>query len=330
MPKPHHTAATDTAPFPFTPLPRATHGKFTAQRQRHFIAALAATGFVGDAARACGVSEAAVYKARNAPAGKSFRAAWDAARMSDTALAARAERWRAKARTHAAAAKGQLACASARPAQRTSRTAFTAPEPDANDPLLRFAPFVHPAPRRNSITPDRQRGFIAALAASGSVRQAARSIGASMEALYKLRARHGAEEFAQAWEKAIDLGIARLEDTALARALEGEARPIVSHGEVIGEYRKHNEALVMFLLRHRRSQRYGGAHAAAQPNPAAQERALIASINAKLDRAHAQWKARQALRDAPGGGGELRQINPPSPIATPKHLAMAREGGITL
>jgi hypothetical protein len=54
------------------------------------------------------------------------------------------------------------------------------------DPLLGFAPYLHKQPRRNSITPDRQRAFIAALAASGIVTQAARAIGASLEALYKI------------------------------------------------------------------------------------------------------------------------------------------------
>lgn len=34
---------------------------------------------------------------------------------------------------------------------------------------LEFAPFVHVAPRRNSITPDKQRRFIATLAATGIV-----------------------------------------------------------------------------------------------------------------------------------------------------------------
>src|ERR1700712_3287760 len=87
-----------------------------------------------------------------------------------------------------------------RPYKRTSAAAFQADPPDADDPLLSFAPYVHEAPRRNSLTPERQQAFIAALAASGIVTQAAREIGASLEALYKLRNRKGAEGFAAAWE----------------------------------------------------------------------------------------------------------------------------------
>ena len=124
-----------------------------------------------------------------------------------------------------------LVCTSARPNRRTSRTAFCADPPDPDDPLLGFAPYVHAAPRRNSITPDRQRSFIAALAATGIVTQAARVIGASLEALYKLRNLPGAEGFAAAWEQAIDRGVARLEDCVLQRAIEGEERPIWRNGE---------------------------------------------------------------------------------------------------
>jgi len=141
--------------------------------------------------------------------------------------------------------------------QGTSYMAFRGEAPDGDDPLLAFTPVPHVAPRRNSITAARQRAFIAHLAATGIVTEAARHIGASMEALYKLRRRPGAEEFDAAWDAAIDRGVARLEDTALARAIEGEELPIVSAGKMLGTYRKHNEALVMFFLRHRRAERYG-------------------------------------------------------------------------
>ena len=344
------TPAEPSAPpeIRFTPVPRARRRKLTPRRQRQFIAALARTGLVAEAAEEVGVSVAALEKLRYSEAGQravrglSFRAAWDAARGCEAARKARAQRRReGRARdglgtagpglagrdsarrmtgderagsgddmhagsggpvqgaSHGASHFGpgafRLSCGSANPSQRTSRAAFTGPEPSPDDPLLGFRPFLHPCPRRNSITPDRQRAFIAALAASGSVRQAARAIGASMEALYNLRARGGAEEFAAAWEKAIDLGIARLEDTALARAIEGEMRPIVARGEVIGEYRVHNEALVMFLLRHRRAARYGPPAERAAP-PERSEREIIDSINAKLDRARDQMRLREARR----------------------------------
>lgn len=142
--------------------------------------------------------------------------------------------------------------------QATSAVAYApAPEPEEDDPLLAFAPFVHPAPRRNSITPDLQRRFVATLAATGIVNQAARRIGKSMEALYKLRARPGAEGFAAAWDAALDRGVQRLEDCALERALQGTATPIVSGGQLVGYWDKPDNTLLRFLLQHRLPQRYG-------------------------------------------------------------------------
>ena len=77
--------------------------------------------------------------------------------------------------------------------QATSAVAHVAPPPDGDDPLLAFEPYLHSHPRRNSITPDLQRRFVATLAATGIVKVAAKRIGKSLEALYKLRARPGAE-----------------------------------------------------------------------------------------------------------------------------------------
>ena len=153
----------------------------------------------------------------------------------------------------------KVSCGSVRPGRRTSVVAFRGEAPDEGDPLLGFAPYVHKAPRRNSITPARQRAFIAELAACGIVTQAARAIGASLEALYKLRGLPGAEGFAAAWEAAIDRGMARLEDCALERAILGEERVVVRGGEVVATWRRHDTALLIFLLRQRRAGRYGAA-----------------------------------------------------------------------
>lgn len=183
----------------------------------------------------------------------------------------------------------QAICASPRPSRRTSQTAFHGPEPDDDDPLLAFAPYVHLAPRRNSITPDRQRAFIAALAASGIVTQAARRIGASLEALYKLRAQPGAEGFAAAWEAAIERGLDRLEDCAVELALRGEELPIVSGGKLLGSYRKHNFAHIRFVLSQRRAQRYGADRGAGrEPEPG----------TAAYERLRAQWLAEHEAEQA--------------------------------
>lgn len=162
--------------------------------------------------------------------------------------------------------------------QGTSSVAFRGEEPDPDDPLLSFEPVPHVAPRRNSITAERQRAFIAHLAATGIVKQAARHIGASLEALYKLRHKHGGEEFSAAWDLALDRGVARLEDCALARAIEGEERMVVSAGKVLGTEVRHNEALVTFFLRGRRGERYAPDWRALKPGHPLYERIAAEAV----------------------------------------------------
>ena len=282
-------------PLSFTPAQGLR--KLTPQRQRDFIVALAASGLVSQAAQAIGVSVAALEKLRYDPAGASFRAAWDAARR-----AAKANGAFKRALHTARRGESALICHSVRPSTRTSRAAFIGPEPDADDPLLGFRPYFHARPRRNSITPDRQRAFISTLAATGSVTPAARSIGASLEALYKLRARKGAEQFASAWDKAVDCGIARLEDSALIRAIEGELRPVVRGGEVVAHYRTHNEALTMFMLRHRRPHRYGSESERSRAEAVLDEEEIIASINRKLDLMRERMQQAAALENGGDDG----------------------------
>lgn len=108
-----------------------------------------------------------------------------------------------------------------------------------SDPLLAFAPYLHKQPRRNSITPDLQRAFVARLAETGIVKSAAVHIGRSLEALYKLRQQPGAEGFASAWDEALGWGVMRIEDCAIERALaEGYSNPRVN-------------SMLAFVIRHR-------------------------------------------------------------------------------
>ncbi len=114
------------------------------------------------------------------------------------------------------------------PRQATSAVArvFTDMSLIEDDPLLDFFPYRHKAPRSNSITPDVQRAFIFELAATGIVTAAAARVGRSMEALYKLRARPGAEDFARAWDEALGWGVMRLQDCAMEQAIaEGMSNP---------------------------------------------------------------------------------------------------------
>ncbi|MFL6830296.1 MAG: hypothetical protein ACJ8D5_06715 [Sphingomicrobium sp.] len=73
-----------------------------------------------------------------------------------------------------------------------------------------------PVPRRahaNGWSPEHQRAFIAALAITGSPRQAARAIGRAQFGADQLRTAKGGRSFAAAWDAAMDLA----RDTELAR-----------------------------------------------------------------------------------------------------------------
>jgi hypothetical protein len=107
------------------------------------------------------------------------------------------------------------------PRQATSAVAFEFPylELPDEDPLLDFLPYCHKRPRSNAILPHVQRAFILELAATGIVTQAATKVGKSLEALYKLRERPGAEDFRRAWDAALEWGRQRLEDCAMERAI---------------------------------------------------------------------------------------------------------------
>ena len=83
-----------------------------------------------------------------------------------------------------------------------------------------FTPVPRQTHRRDGWTKERQRAFIEALADTGSVASACKAVDMSQPGAYYLRRQKGAEEFREAWQKALDLGVQRLEDVAMDRALE--------------------------------------------------------------------------------------------------------------
>ncbi|MDF2603066.1 hypothetical protein [Sphingomonas sp.] len=129
------------------------------------------------------------------------------------------------------------------------------PHPAAPDPLA-----FTPVPRRyrhDGWTAERQRGFIHALAETGSVKAAARRIGKTTEGAYHMRRQPGADSFCAAWEAALASGVQRLTDIAMERAVEGVPIPVFHKGEQVGERRWYNDRLLMFLLKHHLPDRYG-------------------------------------------------------------------------
>ncbi len=105
------------------------------------------------------------------------------------------------------------------------------------------------AQRHDGVTPERQRIFIAVLAATGSVTEAARQAGLSRQACYAHRVRDGGRDFMDAWDHALALSTQRLCDIAYERAIEGVEEPVFYRGEQIGTRRRFNDRLLATLLR---------------------------------------------------------------------------------
>jgi hypothetical protein len=123
-------------------------------------------------------------------------------------------------------------------------------------PLLTFQP-AELRRRYDGWTADKQYRFIQALAETACVEEACKRVGMTRQSAYRLRQRPCGLAFRRGWDAALDCGMHRLEQAALGRALNGVPRPVFYKGEQVGEWRDYDERLTMFLLKHRRSERFG-------------------------------------------------------------------------
>ena len=122
--------------------------------------------------------------------------------------------------------------------------------------LPAFIPVPRKCQRHDGWTPERQQLFIEALADYGSVRAAANSVGMTPESAYLLRRHPEAKTFRKAWQAALDLGMQRVEDVAMDRALNGVDIPVYSYGKLVGKRTIYNDRLLMFMLRNRAPKRF--------------------------------------------------------------------------
>ena len=113
--------------------------------------------------------------------------------------------------------------------------------------------------RHDGWTEERQRRFIEALSLTGSVKAAAHRVNMTPEGAYLLRRHPQAASFRKAWEAALALGVQQLEDVALERALHGTEVPVYSYGKLVGSRIKHNDRLLMFMLKNRAPTRFNAA-----------------------------------------------------------------------
>ena len=111
--------------------------------------------------------------------------------------------------------------------------------------------------RHDGWTGERQAAFLEALGACGCVVEACAAVGMSTAGAYRLKNRYDAVDFRLSWDAALDMAAGRVEDAVIGRAINGVAVPHYYQGEQIGEHRRYDERLALFILRYRMPLKYG-------------------------------------------------------------------------
>jgi hypothetical protein len=172
------------------------------------------------------------------------------------------------------------------PGQSFGDSADTGPDADAIDlsqPLpeeFAFTPVPRQTRRISGLNPHKQRAFIAHLAASGSVTMAARATGHTASPWYQLRRAPGAEQFAAAWDRAVESGARRVLDLLTEHAIHGTPETISQNGEVVLERRRYNHRAMQWIVAHRFPDQFGEATGLDGHN----------GLSAGLKRLKAKWR----------------------------------------
>ncbi|MET0310202.1 MAG: hypothetical protein ABW023_15970 [Sphingomonas sp.] len=114
---------------------------------------------------------------------------------------------------------------------------------------LAFTPVRTAARRRDGWTPQKQRAFIRALAASGIVATAAHSVGMGVTSAYALRRRAGAESFAAAWDRARQAARGAALEQLLDKVFLPRNVPRFYRGEYVGTFHIFDERMMLAALR---------------------------------------------------------------------------------
>lgn len=165
------------------------------------------------------------------------------------------------------------------------------PTPDRAEVVPLFTPVPRLKDRHNGWKPETQRAFIEALAETGSVKAAARRVNRAEVGAYLLRRHPEAGEFRAAWDAALDIGMRRIEDVAMERALNGVEVPVYSYGKLVGSRRVYNDRLLMFMLRNRAPERFCGGKAAALN---AVDKEMLKKLKAEWRQ---EWEQARAMED---------------------------------
>lgn len=106
------------------------------------------------------------------------------------------------------------------------------------------------APRSDGWTPDRQRGFLEAIAEGHTVDAACRRVGMAPSSAYALRRRAAGAAFALGWRAANLIARDAVADTLIARAIDGQVETITRpDGTTIARHRYDNRLAATMLAR---------------------------------------------------------------------------------
>lgn len=99
-------------------------------------------------------------------------------------------------------------------------------------------------------TPAARSLFLATLAATGSVREAARLVGKRPSSAYRLRDHANGAKFRADWARVIEGATERVRETALDRAFTGHSVPVFHRGNHVGDKTVFNDGLLIALMRY--------------------------------------------------------------------------------
>ena len=123
-------------------------------------------------------------------------------------------------------------------------------EPPQPDDLLLFAPVATAYRGANGWSSEVQRAFVAALARTGTVAAAARSVGRNPRSAYRLRARAGeASGFARAWDEAQRRGTEEALDASMTGGMTVRRTEVFHRGRQVGWRTAYDNRLAYAALR---------------------------------------------------------------------------------
>ncbi len=120
-----------------------------------------------------------------------------------------------------------------------------------------------PEPPQRGPSETSLKSFLHFLGRSGSVTFAALQSKLDRRTVYRLKAND--EAFAAQWDEALNLGIDRLQDDAMQRALNGTERHLWRNGKQVGSVLQYDNKLLQFLLRAHRPEIYSEKRQSAVP-----------------------------------------------------------------